>query len=181
MAAAPGPDERRARHILRSHGVGPDAYGDTMATDDWWDDIYGEDEPKAEADEQPAEEDAPTRPGRFTPQPDYWPRPHLPDALTYMPGMDALSPKSRALLYNASAAGAGWGLGLYQQCAASLADCGTRYSTSGALTLGIGGCLLVAHFWDRRTRHWWPGLAWAARIPLATTILALALWAPAAT
>jgi hypothetical protein len=34
--------------------------------------------------------------------------------------------------------------------------------------------------WDRRTRHWWPGLAWAARIPLATAITALALWAPAA-
>jgi hypothetical protein len=34
--------------------------------------------------------------------------------------------------------------------------------------------------WDRRTRHWWPGIAWAARIPLATAVLAVALWAPAA-
>ncbi|MFB7440229.1 hypothetical protein ACFC01_18030 [Streptomyces mirabilis] len=184
MTAAPGPDERRARHILRSHGVGPDAYGDTMATDDdWWDKIYDEPEPKADPDnEEPAaEEDTPTGPGRFTPQPDYWPRPHLPDALTHVPARAALSPKTRAALYNASAAGAGWGLGLYHQVAASIADCGTRYSTSGALTLGIGSCLLIAHVWDRRTRHWQPAaLAWAARIPLATTILALALWAPRA-
>jgi hypothetical protein len=174
----PGPDEITIRDILRLRGVGPDALGDTMTADDWWEQLY-DDEPEAEADEEPEVKEA--APGRFTPQPDYWPRPHLPDALTHMPARPAISPKTRALLYNASAAGAGWGLGLYQQCAASLADCGTRYSTSGALTLGIGTCLLVAHLWDRRTRHWWAGLAWAARIPLATTILALALWAPAAT
>jgi len=175
-----GPDEITIRDILRLRGVGPDALGDTMTADDWWDQIY-DDEPEADADEeQPVKDDAPSGPGRFTPQPDYWPRPHLPDALTHLPARAAISPKTRAALYNASAAGAGWGLGLYQQCAASLADCGQRYSTSGALTLGIGACLLVAHVWDRRTRHWWVGLAWAARIPLATTILALALWAPAA-
>jgi hypothetical protein len=181
MGAQPGPDEITIRDILRLRGVGPDALGDTMTADDWWDQIY-DDEPEADADEeQPVKDNAPSEPGRFTPQPDYWPRPHLPDALTHLPARPAISPKTRALLYNASAAGAGWGLGLYQQCAASLADCGTRYSTSGALTLGIGTCLLVAHVWDRRTRHWWAGLAWAARIPLATTVLALALWAPAAT
>jgi hypothetical protein len=90
----------------------------------------------------------------------------------------ALSPKSRAALYNASAAGAGWMLGLYQQFAHAIADCGT-HSISGALVLGLGSCLLIAHVWDRRTRHWWPGIAWVARIPLATALTALALWAPA--
>lgn len=92
----------------------------------------------------------------------------------------ALSPKTRTALYNISAAGAGWVLGLYQQMAAALADCGDNYSIGGALVLGIGGCLLIAHVWDRRTRNWWPGIAWAARIPLATAMAALALWAPAA-
>jgi hypothetical protein len=106
----------------------------------------------------------------------------MPATLTAIPdrAAAALSPKTRTALYNASAAGAGWGLGLYQQCAHALADCGQQYSISGALTLGAGTCLIVAHFWDRRTRHWWPGLAWAARIPLATAFLALALYAPAA-
>jgi hypothetical protein len=84
------------------------------------------------------------------------------------------------LLYNASAAGAGWGLGLYHQFAGAIADCGSTTSIGGALVLGVGGCLLIAHVWDRRTRHWWPGIAWAARIPLATALVAVALWAPTA-
>ena len=178
MTREPGPDERRVQHWLRRHGVGPDAHGDTMATDDWWNDLY--DEPAAE--EPTAKADAPAGPGWWSAQPDYYPRPHLPAAVTRIPDQAAaaVGPKTRRLLYNGSAAGAGWGLGLYQQCAAALADCGQQYSISGALTLGIGTSLIVAHCWDRRTRHWWPGIAWAARIPLATLILALALWAPAA-
>jgi hypothetical protein len=176
MDAQPGPDERRIRHWLRRRGVGPDAHGDTMATDDWWNDLY--DDTDTKADDEQGEQRGPV----FVPAPDYYPRPHMPATLTAIPdrAAAALSPKTRTALYNASAAGAGWGLGLYQQCAHALADCGQQYSISGALTLGIATCLIVAHCWDRRTRHWWPGLAWAARIPLATAILALALWAPAA-
>jgi hypothetical protein len=154
-----------------------------MATDDWWNDLCTEDEVKADD----AETDKATAPSTasgpvFAPAPDYYPRPHMPATLTAIPdrAAAALSPKTRTALYNASAAGAGWGLGLYQQCAHALADCGQEYSISGALTLGIATSLLVAHVWDRRTRHWWPGLAWAARIPLATAFLALALYAPAA-
>ncbi|MFI7293987.1 hypothetical protein [Streptomyces sp. NPDC050121] len=208
MSRTPGADERRIRHFLNRLGARPlghPAPQGTLMTDtpaprksaprlpdwwrsrtpappaadpaselDWWDALY--------ADDTTSDEDARQPDSRWTPQPDYWPRPHIPVALTATPerAAAAISPKTRAALYNASAAGAGWGLGLYQPCAAALADCGTNYSTSGALVLGIGGCLLIAHVWDRRTRHWWPGIAWAARIPLATTILALALWAPAA-
>jgi hypothetical protein len=144
--------------------------------DDWWNDLY--DEPETEKATAPSTASGPV----FAPAPDYYPRPHMPAAIVSIPdrAAAALSPKTRRALYNASAAGAGWGLGLYQQCAAALADCGQQYSISGALTLGVGTCLIVAHVWDRRTRHWWPGIAWAARIPLATAILALALWAPAA-
>lgn len=181
MAAEPGPDELAIRDILRLRGVGPDALGDTVATeaDDWWNDDPDRDPESGSAGE---ESTPPSGPGWWQAQPGYYPRPHMPAAVTRIPDQAAaaIGPKTRRLLYNGSAAGAGWGLGLYQQCAHALADCGQQYSISGALTLGIGTCLLIAHLWDRRTRHWWPGIAWAARIPLATTVLALALWAPAA-
>lgn len=198
--ATPGPDERRIRSILLRRGVGYDAAPPAVPPElpagyepvpaaDWWDRLY-DDEPQqpetprprpAEehlAADEPEPEEQPDRPAAFAPQPDYWPRPRIPavpDRATA-----AISPGTRRLLYNVSAAGAGWGLGLYDQFAAALADCGTNYSIGGALVLGIGGSLLIAHVWDRRTRHWWPGIAWVARIPLATAVLALALWAPAA-
>jgi len=128
------------------------------------------------------EEETPDRAPVFEPEPDYWPRPHMPAALARTPerATTAFSPRTRKALYNASAAGAGWGLGLYRLFATAIADCGQQTSIGGALALGIGGTLLIAHVWDRRTRHWWPGIAWVARIPLATAVLALALWAPAA-
>ncbi|WP_329336124.1 hypothetical protein OG252_13195 [Streptomyces sp. NBC_01352] len=133
--------------------------------------------------EQEETEEAEDGPRTFAPQPDYWPRPHTPAAITRIPdrAAAAISPGTRRLLYNASAAGAGWGLGLYDQFAGAVADCAATTSIGGALVLGVGGSLLIAHVWDRRTRHWWPGIAWVARIPLATAICALALWAPAAT
>ncbi|MET7457693.1 hypothetical protein ABZT03_38760 [Streptomyces sp. NPDC005574] len=165
----PGADELRMRAILKKRGVGPAA----GPVEDWW-------EPKGTP---PAEEpDEEERPAPFTPQPDYWPRPHVPEVLT-RPGVRmqaAIAPGTRRLLYNASAAAAGWGLGLYQQFAHAIADCGQQTSIGGAIVLGVGATILIAHVWDRRTRHWWPGNAWVARIPLATAILAVALWAPAA-
>ena len=161
----------------------------TTPARDWLDDILDSNapvpapEPADEPDEEPDEdEDEPgDKPHAFEPKPDYWPRPHMPAALTDIPDRAeaAISHGTRNLLYNASAAGAGWGLGLYEQFADALADCGNT-SIGGALVLGIGSTALIAHVWDRRTRHWWPGIAWCARIPLATAILALALWAPAA-
>lgn len=133
-----------------------------------------------DGDELADDEEQP--PGRFTPQPGYWPRPHMPAAVDRIRDHTpvALSPRTRSFLYNASAAGAGWLLGLYQQFAWAINDCTTSQGIGAAIVLGVGSCLLIAHVWDRRTRHWWPGIAWAARIPLATAICALALWAPAA-
>lgn len=209
MSHTLGPDERRMRHLLNRLGARPlghpSPHGPVMtdqpaprkssprvpdwwrthttpaAADpapapepDWWDALYADDDTPDEPDRQPD--------SRWAPHPGYWPRPHMPAVLTTVPerATAAISPRTRKALYNASAAGAGWGLGLYQQCAHAIADCGQQTSTIGALTLGIGSCLLIAHVWDRRTRHWWPGIAWVARIPLATTVLAVALWAPAA-
>lgn len=148
------------------------------AEPDWWDSLYADD-----AQEQ--DEDAPTEAEHhaagtwLAAQPGYYPRPHFPAFITEAPSQVPLSPKTRAALYNGAAAGAGWSLGLYDLFAAAIEDCGDQ-SIGGALVLGVGASLLITHFWDCRTRHWWPGLAWAARIPLATAILALALWAPAA-
>jgi hypothetical protein len=181
----PGADELRVRQLLIKNGVGPDA--EPPAAVDWWapkPEPIVEDEPDPEPEEEPEEdgEEQPARGPVFATAPGYWPRPHTPAFVTRVPerAAAAISPGTRRLLYNATAAGAGWMLGLYHQFAAALADCGTNYSISGALVLGIGGSALIAHVWDRRTRHWWPGIAWAARIPLATALLALALWAPAA-
>lgn len=181
----------------------------TGTAPDWWDALYGGADQESpcshkhtisvharptdelvalictDCDEQlpppePEDEEREPSPGWLRPAPGYYPRPHAPAFITEAPAPDAISPKTRAALYNASAAGAGWGLGLYGVFADAIASCGTDYGISGALVLGLGGCLVIAHFWDRRTRHWWPGLAWVARIPLATAVLALALWAPAA-
>jgi hypothetical protein len=191
----PGADELRLRELLRQRGVGPDAELPPMPPGPppsgfdpgpdpdpapepraWW--SHTRSEAPVEKGPEAEEQD---RPRAFEPQPGYWPRPHVPDAVHQRleRAEAAISPGTRRLLYNASAAAAGWGLGLYHAFASALADCGTSYSIGGALVLGAGGSLLIAHVWDRRTRHWWPGIAWAARIPLATAILALALWAPA--
>ena len=185
----PGGDELRIQAILKARGVGPDAVppavpprlpdgfepdGEPQA---WW----SHERPHNGAVKDEATEEQNDRPPAFVPQPGYWPHPHTPAALTRMPerAAAAISPGTRRLLYNATAAGTGWLLGLYDQFARAIADCGQQ-SISGALVLGLGGTALIAHVWDRRTRHWWPGIAWAARIPLATAILAVALWAPAA-
>jgi hypothetical protein len=154
------------------------------AEPDWWDELYSSDDfaetSKDTDSEEPEAAASPTNTNWWTPQPGYYPQPHAPAFITDAPSRIALSPRTRSALYNAGAAGAGWVLGLYGPFAAALDDCGSNYSVSGALVVGVGGCLIIAHVWDRRTRHWWPGLAWAARIPLATAVLALALWAPAA-
>lgn len=95
------------------------------------------------------------------------------------PPKQALSAGTRRLLANAGAAGAGYVLGLTPMFGTWIEECGRTTSIGGALFLGGSMCLAIGHFWDRRTRHWYPGLAWAARIPLASAITALALYAPA--
>ncbi|MEW1719797.1 hypothetical protein [Streptomyces sp. NPDC093109] len=142
-------------------------------------DDEGQAEPEPE--DAPAAERQPVPPGAWLqPHPGYYPAlPNVPAAVQQAPA--ALSPKTRLFIYNASAAGAGWWLGLLGQFRHVLAECGTDAGVGPALILGIGGTLLIAHVWDRRTRHWWIGLAWGARIPLATAIVALGLYAPGTT
>lgn len=108
----------------------------------------------------------------FTPQPGYWPS--LPD----MP-KPSLSDGAKRFLFNVGAGATGWAFGLTPTLGDRIADCGRDYSISAALVLGGGICFGIAAFWDRRTRHWYWPLAWFARIPLASAITALALYAPA--
>ncbi|TGG77866.1 hypothetical protein D8771_26575 [Streptomyces albus] len=111
----------------------------------------------------------------------YYPRPRNPLSPTAdgEPPKRALSAGTLRLLANAGAAGAGYFLGLAPTFGAWIEECGETTSIGGALFLGGSICLAIGHFWDRRTRHWYPGLAWAARIPLASAITALALYEPA--
>lgn len=245
----PEADERRVAHILRRHGVGPDAHPGPVRLltptrpepgPDWldrlWDAMAADEQqtatppttgggrlpdwraaktplttqtPDTEAeakddlvplvdtgrtpapmpDSHPALVDAPasapdapaydpSTPGTWwTAHPDYWPHPHWPTVPQPVQRV-ALAPRTRAFLYNASAAGTGYALGLAPHLSTWLHECGSQAGIPAALVLGIGGCIALAHIWDRRTRHWWPGLAWAARIPLASALLALGLYAP---
>jgi len=132
----------------------------------------GADTADTDADE---EGDGETEGRWFRREAGYWPRPTLPA----LPDRVAISPRTRRLAYNASAAGVGWWCGLTPEIRGWIEDCGRSTSIGGALTLGGGICLVLAVFWDSRTRHWMPGLAWVARLPLASALTALALYAPA--
>lgn len=71
---------------------------------DWWDALYADTDSDSDSFGQDPADRHPD--SRWAPQPDYWPRPHIPAALTPNPDhvAAAISPKTRAALYNASAA-----------------------------------------------------------------------------
>ncbi|MGW5352190.1 hypothetical protein ACWERV_16975 [Streptomyces sp. NPDC004031] len=109
------------------------------------------------------------------------PRPAAPAVRRAHAAYAGLPARVRVLLYTGSAAGAGWALGAEPLFGGWIAACGHDTSTGGALALGTGLITATAVLVDRRTRGWWPPLAWACRIPLASALLALALYAPGAT
>jgi hypothetical protein len=136
-----------------------------------------EDATPEEPEEQPtgAESVTERQAGWLAPQAGYYPQPpSLPAAVR-----PALSAGTQKLLYNATAAAAGYFVGLTPQISDAIESCGREASIGAALILGGTVCLITAHLWDRKTRHWWFPLAWAARIPLMSAITALALYAPA--
>lgn len=131
-------------------------------------------EPKSD-DEDQAVVDATPKSSWFIRQTGYWPTP----TPTRLPAKPALSNGTKRLLYNTSAAGTGYYLGLAPTIGDLIESCGQETSIGGALVLGAGICLGIAAMWDCRTRHWYRPLAWTARIPLASALTALALYAPA--
>ncbi|MEE4541010.1 hypothetical protein V2S66_03380 [Streptomyces sp. V4-01] len=87
----------------------------------------------------------------------------------------------RWLLYTGTAAAAGYWVQLAPLMEGWITDCGRDTGTSGALALGIGLVLACGVLIDRRTRGWWGPLPWLCRIPLASAVLALLLFAPGGT
>jgi hypothetical protein len=167
----------------------PDDQEPSKQEGDWLDRLWADadlapappaaDEPEAEAEAEAAteeqEEDQKSPGGWFVPQPGYWPTP------TVEVPKPSLSDGTKRFLYNVGAGAAGWAFQLTPTIGGWIADCGRDYSISAALVLGGGICLGIAVFWDSRTRHWRGGLDWVARIPLASALTALALYAPAST
>jgi hypothetical protein len=94
---------------------------------------------------------------------------------------EQLPRRVRTLLYTGGAAAAGWAFHLPQTFKSWITACGHDTTTSGALILGAGIVLACGVLVDRRTRNWWGPLPWLCRIPLASALLALALYAPGVT
>lgn len=96
------------------------------------------------------------------------------------------SKRARAALYNISAAsvgllpltaGADWTLpGIVTIWIDNIA---AEASIGGALVIGTGLAGIVWAAWDRRTRNLPGWAAWACRIPLASVVAGVLLWAPA--
>lgn len=93
---------------------------------------------------------------------------------------NGLEPRGRWLVSTSAGAGIGWGFGLEQAMSGWIAGCAHDQGQTAGLLLGVG-LVALGSLAAYRTRGWWPPLAWCCRIPLATAILALALYAPGAT
>lgn len=197
MTTPPGADEHRARlNLIRALNgprltPPPTPPAPERAPDDWWDRLYGDTKkpsgkPKPargrskaapEAgdvweDAEPDDESSPQAVRRGTHNPAR--RAH--DAYT------ALNPRTRVLVYNGSAAGGGWCFGLGQLFSGWITACQHDTGHVGAaLALGVGMVIACGVLIDWRTRHWWGPLPWLCRIPLASAVLALALYAPGVT
>lgn len=93
-------------------------------------------------------------------------------------------PRLRFVAYNTSAAAAGWQLGIAPWMSEGIALYGT-YDIARGVWLGVG--LAVTSLLVEAKAHAWRGpsrplliraLGWAGRIPLASALLALALYGP---
>jgi len=88
--------------------------------------------------------------------------------------------RTRWFASTGAAAALGYGLGLVSLMQGWICSCGDTQDPTGALILGgvmvATGAAIAWH-----TRPWWPPLAWTCRIPLASALLALALYAPGVT
>lgn len=155
-----------------------------------------EPEPVAEPDDEPdiddeeeddAEDDEPewvetTDPDDpATRRPGTVPSPRRASARRVQDAYAGLDQRWRFLLYNGGAAAAGWALGLEPMLKGWIDGC--YHDTGHASTaLFVAAGLIVAAGLgiDRRSRCWWGPLPWLMRIPLASAVLAVLLFAPGA-
>ena len=203
MTTTPGADERRIRYALRKRGLGytPQPPAAPASGDEWWDRLYDDtDDHHGAATPRRRRIPPLRRPAapKAVPEPTEQPEadPEWEDAepvdesTPAVVRRDRRNParelhttwgqvdrRTRWLLTNGAAATAGWYLGLAPLFHGWVADCGRQSGTTAALCLG-GGLILGTALLDGRTRGWWPPLAWACRIPLASAVLAIALYAP---
>lgn len=171
------PDWRKGETIpLGGADTEPDQPAAEPDQDDGGEQLQDEDEPDT-AEQLDDDQDDEADPADDEPRPTI-PRPRRP-FIDQLRDHRHQPHRRRVLLYNGTAAGAGWALGLAPRCQALITECGQQtHSTSAALTLGVGIILATGLIVDRRTRHWWGPLPWILRIPLASAILALALYTP---
>lgn len=90
---------------------------------------------------------------------------------------DGISPRTRWLVYHATAAAAGWPIGLvgWGSNTAAWFAAGHWTAPSAWVLYGLGLCAISLY---RRARTWaWPA-AWAAAIPVSSTTLGVLLYAP---
>lgn len=160
-----------------------------MPETDWWDRLYDpeaadtaaadvdvEVEPDVDPGEMPAP-DVEVEPRRRRVSADWAPRLASWGADRHQLGM-TLNPRARQLLYNGTAAGLGWLFSLPQGIESAISSCGHDAGLGPALIVGAAICAAARLLVDRRTRGWWPPLAWVCRAPLASAVLALLLYAP---
>jgi hypothetical protein len=133
--------------------------GNRRQEDDGQDDEIEEEE---DLEEEPAEpRDRPQRPGTYRRR---------------RRTVDTRPARWRWALYNGTAAGTGWGLGLERYLNSAITSCARETNPVAGIILGLGMAAVIRIFIDSRTRYWWPPLAWFLRIPLASAVLALALY-----
>jgi hypothetical protein len=201
MTATPGADERRTRANLLRILNGPPASTPPPAPPapgrprgDWWERLYDEEQgdhggaaPKQRR-MPPVRKEPASEPGWEDAEPDDESTPAARRRTTHSPGRRLhaayldLAPRTRVLLYNGAAAGLGWAFGLVPLFERWITSC--QHDTghiSAALVLGAGLALACGILIDRRSRRWWGPLPWICRIPTASAVLALALYAPAST
>lgn len=106
-------------------------------------------------------------------------------AATLLPDDPKRAARVRWLAYNGSAALAGWWLGIEQWCTQGITESGLDGGVHEGVWVGVGlilaTCLLELRTHGMRAPGRPPlirALGWATRIPLASAVLALALYGP---
>ncbi|GGO60113.1 hypothetical protein [Streptomyces lasiicapitis] len=93
----------------------------------------------------------------------------------------SLAPSARFLIYNGPAAVVGYVSHWPQNIRSLLNECHQETdNVLAAVIVGVVLCVVVDHFLDRRSRHWWGPLPWLCRIPLASCVLGVLIFAPGA-
>jgi hypothetical protein len=140
-----------------------------------------EDEPAAEEQDDPEWVETTDPDDPATRRPGTPPNPRRASARGIQDAYASLDSRWRFLLYNGGAAGAGWALGLEPLLNGWITACHhDTGSVTAALFVGAGMVVAAGLGIDRRSRCWWGPLPWLMRIPLASAVLAVLLFAPGA-